>query len=108
MPQADGTVNTPRREQRAARRNRGTDDYCVNVDERLSAPRASANLNDSCEFAAPMTDCWVDRGRVVCPWHGSWFDLCSGEVLPGSVSGQLVDRRRAKKVRHNYPVFRSF
>src|ERR1700719_3726559 len=52
MPQADRTVNTPRREQRAARRNRGTDDYCVNGDERLSVPRASANLNDSCEFAA--------------------------------------------------------
>jgi len=22
-------------------------------------------------LAAPMTDCWVDRGRLVCPWHGS-------------------------------------
>ena len=22
-------------------------------------------------LAAPMTDCWVDRGRLVRPWHGS-------------------------------------
>jgi nitrite reductase/ring-hydroxylating ferredoxin subunit/uncharacterized membrane protein len=34
-------------------------------------------------LAAPMSDGWVDRGRLVCPWHGSRFDLCSGEVLRG-------------------------
>jgi hypothetical protein len=37
MLEADGTVNTPRREQGAARRNRGTDDYCVTADEGLCA-----------------------------------------------------------------------
>jgi nitrite reductase/ring-hydroxylating ferredoxin subunit len=34
-------------------------------------------------LAAPMSDGWVDRGRLVCPWHGSRFDICSGAVLRG-------------------------
>jgi nitrite reductase/ring-hydroxylating ferredoxin subunit/uncharacterized membrane protein len=34
-------------------------------------------------LAAPMADGWVDRGRIVCPWHGSWFAAESGEVLRG-------------------------
>lgn len=34
-------------------------------------------------LAAPMADGWVDRGRIVCPWHGSRFALESGEVLRG-------------------------
>jgi nitrite reductase/ring-hydroxylating ferredoxin subunit/uncharacterized membrane protein len=34
-------------------------------------------------LAAPMVDGWIDRGRVVCPWHGSRFDVDSGEVLRG-------------------------
>lgn len=34
-------------------------------------------------LAAPMVDGWVDRGRIVCPWHGSRFALDSGEVLRG-------------------------
>jgi nitrite reductase/ring-hydroxylating ferredoxin subunit len=40
-------------------------------------------------LAAPMTDGWVDRGRLVCPWHGSWFDVCSGEVLRGPSAAAL-------------------
>lgn len=40
-------------------------------------------------LAAPMTDGWVDRGRLVCPWHGSRFDLCSGEVLRGPSAAPL-------------------
>ena len=26
-------------------------------------------------LAAPMADGWLDRGRIVCPWHGSQFDV---------------------------------
>jgi nitrite reductase/ring-hydroxylating ferredoxin subunit len=40
-------------------------------------------------LAAPMTDGWVDRGRLVCPWHGSRFDVCSGEVLRGPSAAPL-------------------
>lgn len=34
-------------------------------------------------LAAPMADGWVDRGRLVCPWHGSRFAVDSGEVQRG-------------------------
>jgi nitrite reductase/ring-hydroxylating ferredoxin subunit len=40
-------------------------------------------------LAAPMSDGWVDRGRLVCPWHGSRFDVCSGEVLRGPSAAPL-------------------
>ncbi|HEY9305738.1 MAG TPA: Rieske 2Fe-2S domain-containing protein, partial [Mycobacterium sp.] len=40
-------------------------------------------------LAAPMSDGWVDQGRLVCPWHGSRFDLCSGEVLRGPSAAPL-------------------
>jgi nitrite reductase/ring-hydroxylating ferredoxin subunit len=40
-------------------------------------------------LAAPMSDGWVDRGRLVCPWHGSRFDMCSGAVLRGPAAAPL-------------------
>jgi nitrite reductase/ring-hydroxylating ferredoxin subunit/uncharacterized membrane protein len=40
-------------------------------------------------LAAPMADGWVDRGRLVCPWHGSRFALESGEVLRGPSAAPL-------------------
>ncbi|KMV21057.1 (2Fe-2S)-binding protein [Mycobacterium heckeshornense] len=40
-------------------------------------------------LAAPMVDGWVDRGRIVCPWHGSRFDVESGEVLRGPAAAPL-------------------
>jgi nitrite reductase/ring-hydroxylating ferredoxin subunit/uncharacterized membrane protein len=40
-------------------------------------------------LAAPMSDGWVDRGWLVCPWHGSRFDVCSGEVLRGPSAAPL-------------------
>jgi nitrite reductase/ring-hydroxylating ferredoxin subunit/uncharacterized membrane protein len=40
-------------------------------------------------LAAPMADGWVDRGRIVCPWHGSWFEAESGEVLRGPAAAPL-------------------
>ncbi|MGH3543987.1 MAG: Rieske 2Fe-2S domain-containing protein [Mycobacterium sp.] len=40
-------------------------------------------------LAAPMADGWIDRGRIVCPWHGSRFDVDSGEVLRGPAAAPL-------------------
>ena len=40
-------------------------------------------------LAAPMSDGWVDRGWLVCPWHGSRFDVCSGEVVRGPSAAPL-------------------
>ncbi|WP_428343040.1 Rieske 2Fe-2S domain-containing protein [Mycobacterium sp.] len=40
-------------------------------------------------LAAPMADGWVDRGRIVCPWHGSWFSVDSGQVLRGPSAAPL-------------------
>lgn len=40
-------------------------------------------------LGAPMSDGWVDRGRVVCPWHGSRFECESGEVLRGPATASL-------------------
>lgn len=40
-------------------------------------------------LAAPMEDGWVDRGRLVCPWHGSWFAAESGEVVRGPAAAPL-------------------
>jgi nitrite reductase/ring-hydroxylating ferredoxin subunit/uncharacterized membrane protein len=40
-------------------------------------------------LGAPMSDGWVDRGRVVCPWHGSRFECQSGEVLKGPATASL-------------------
>ncbi|MEO6793055.1 MAG: Rieske 2Fe-2S domain-containing protein [Mycobacterium sp.] len=40
-------------------------------------------------LAAPMEDGWVDRGRVVCPWHGSQFDVRTGEVVRGPAAAPL-------------------
>lgn len=40
-------------------------------------------------LAAPMEDGWVDRGRVVCPWHGSQFDVQSGAVVRGPAAAPL-------------------
>jgi nitrite reductase/ring-hydroxylating ferredoxin subunit/uncharacterized membrane protein len=31
----------------------------------------------------PLHEGEVENGRVTCPWHGSEFDLCSGELLRG-------------------------
>lgn len=40
-------------------------------------------------LAAPMSDGWIDRNRVVCPWHGSRFDVGSGEVIRGPAAAPL-------------------
>lgn len=40
-------------------------------------------------LAAPMEDGWLDRGRIVCPWHGSQFDIKTGEVVRGPAQAPL-------------------
>lgn len=40
-------------------------------------------------LAAPMADGWIDRGRLVCPWHGSRFAVNSGEVQRGPACAPL-------------------
>jgi nitrite reductase/ring-hydroxylating ferredoxin subunit/uncharacterized membrane protein len=40
-------------------------------------------------LAAPMEDGWLDRGRVVCPWHGSQFDVQTGQVVRGPAASPL-------------------
>lgn len=45
-------------------------------------------------LGAPMSDGWIDRDRIVCPWHGSRFACRSGEVMRGPATAALP----------NYPV----
>ncbi|OBA73011.1 (2Fe-2S)-binding protein [Mycobacterium sp. 1554424.7] len=40
-------------------------------------------------LGAPMGDGWIDRDRIVCPWHGSRFACDSGEVLRGPATAAL-------------------
>jgi nitrite reductase/ring-hydroxylating ferredoxin subunit/uncharacterized membrane protein len=40
-------------------------------------------------LGAPMCDGWIDRDRIVCPWHGSRFACESGEVLRGPATAAL-------------------
>lgn len=53
-------------------------------------PGEVAAFGELCpHLAAPMADGWLDRGRLVCPWHGSWFATESGEVLRGPAAAPL-------------------
>ncbi|MCV7444715.1 Rieske 2Fe-2S domain-containing protein [Mycobacterium paraense] len=40
-------------------------------------------------LGAPMGDGWIDRDRIVCPWHGSRFACESGQVLRGPATAPL-------------------
>ncbi|OMC07401.1 (2Fe-2S)-binding protein [Mycobacterium sp. IS-836] len=40
-------------------------------------------------LGAPMHDGWIDRDRIVCPWHGSRFACESGEVMRGPATAAL-------------------
>ncbi len=63
-----------------------------------TGPGEVAAFGEFCpHLAAPMADGWVDRGRLVCPWHGSWFSVASGEVLRGPSAAPLP-RYRARLV----------
>ena len=53
-------------------------------------PGQIAAFGEFCpHLAAPMADAWVDRGRIVCPWHGSWFEAESGDVVRGPAAAPL-------------------
>lgn len=53
-------------------------------------PGEVAAFGELCpHLAAPMADGWVDRGRLVCPWHGSWFATESGDVVRGPAAAPL-------------------
>jgi nitrite reductase/ring-hydroxylating ferredoxin subunit/uncharacterized membrane protein len=40
-------------------------------------------------LGAPMADGWIDRGRIVCPWHGSRFACETGAVQRGPATAPL-------------------
>jgi nitrite reductase/ring-hydroxylating ferredoxin subunit len=42
-----------------------------------------AIANACTHVGGPLAEGERDGNEVVCPWHGSRFDLCSGEVLWG-------------------------
>lgn len=47
-------------------------------------------VGDHCpHLGAPMSDGWIDEGRIVCPWHGSRFACGSGDVLRGPATAAL-------------------
>ena len=53
-------------------------------------PGEVAAFGEFCpHLAAPMEDGWADRGRLVCPWHGSWFATESGDVVRGPAAAPL-------------------
>lgn len=39
-------------------------------------------LDDLCSHAdAPLSDGWINKGCVACPWHGAEFDLKTGAAM---------------------------
>lgn len=40
-------------------------------------------------LGAPMADGWIDRGRIICPWHGSQFETETGRPLRGPATSPL-------------------
>jgi nitrite reductase/ring-hydroxylating ferredoxin subunit len=57
---------------------------CQTADGQLAA------VGEFCpHLAAPMADGWIERGRIVCPWHGSRFAVETGEVLRGPAPAPL-------------------
>jgi nitrite reductase/ring-hydroxylating ferredoxin subunit len=39
--------------------------------------------------AGPLGEGWLHRGELVCPWHGSRFDLATGEPTQGPSTAPL-------------------
>lgn len=44
---------------------------------------ACAIANTCTHAGGPLAEGEREGNSVICPWHGSRFDLCSGEVLEG-------------------------
>jgi nitrite reductase/ring-hydroxylating ferredoxin subunit len=49
-------------------------------------------MSSVCPHAGlPLGDGWLDAGSVVCPFHGSAFELTSGEGVQGPAAGDAID-----------------
>ncbi len=59
-------------------------------------------LGERCpHLGAPMVDGWLYRGELVCPWHGSCFELTDGTATRGPASAPLPSyevRERAEQI----------
>lgn len=40
-------------------------------------------------LGAPMGEGWLQRGQIVCPWHGSRYDLATGRTTRGPATAPL-------------------
>lgn len=72
-------------------------------------------VGQSCaHLGAPMSEGWLHRGQLVCPWHGSRFQLHDGQPASGPATAPLasydvrvrgghVEVRRAPRVRTSTP-----
>lgn len=78
------------------------------------AGRVSAVGQHCAHLGAPMSEGWVHRGQLVCPWHGSRFCLDDGQPASGPATAPLasydvrvrdgsVEVRRAPRVRSATP-----
>jgi nitrite reductase/ring-hydroxylating ferredoxin subunit len=48
-------------------------------------------VGQSCaHLGAPMSEGWLHRGQLVCPWHGSRFRLDDGEPVSGPATAPLA------------------
>ncbi len=48
-------------------------------------------VGDDCpHLGAPMVEGWLYRDQLVCPWHGSRFDLKTGAVTTGPATSPLT------------------
>lgn len=47
-------------------------------------------IDDLCSHAdAPLSDGWINKGCVACPWHGAEFDLKTGAAMTPPASGPV-------------------
>ena len=47
-------------------------------------------LGEHCaHLGAPMAEGWLQRGEIVCPWHGSRYDLATGRNARGPATAPL-------------------
>lgn len=58
----------------------------------LSAPATTSPPSASTvpNLGAPMSEGWVHRGQLVCPWHGSRFRLDDGKPASGPATAPLA------------------
>ena len=51
--------------------------------------RAVGNRCAHLGLGAPIAEGWKYRGALVCPWHGSHFDLSDGRAVSGPATAPL-------------------